>query len=96
MSMKNMKRIKPAKNILLKRIHIKEQTFDFIFENEITAKNIIESTKNNVKGSKYEKAGIYYSALIRFKIGLKSGWIRDLTLIIITILLSIFIPKIFN
>jgi len=91
-----MKRIKPAKNILLKRIHIKEQTFDFIRTDELNAKHIIEITKNATAGNKYVKAGFYYSTLFNFRNGLKSGWIRDIALVIITILLSYFIPKIFD
>lgn len=89
-----MKRIKPTKIVWVKRININNQTFDFITMDEIKANSIIESTKDRIIGSKFGKAGFYYTYKFKIIKGLKSGWIRDITLVIITILLSYFIPKI--
>jgi len=89
-----MKRIKPSKSVWIKRIHIVEQTYDFIKTEENNANKIVESTKDITNGTKFERAGIFYTTLFNIKNGLKSGWIRDILLVIITILLSYFIPKI--
>lgn len=53
-----MKRIK-NKQVLIKRLRIKENEYDFLLNDEKTAVHIIEHTKNLTEGVKFIKANFY-------------------------------------
>lgn len=61
-----MKRIK-HEQILVKRIKVKEKTYDFILDDKKTALHIIKNTKNKTEGTKFVRPNcferlIFYSA----------------------------------
>jgi hypothetical protein len=61
-----MKRLK-NKKILVKRIRVKEKTYDFILNNKETAPHIIESTKNGKGGIKFIRANYFDRFMFSFR-----------------------------
>ncbi len=49
-----MRRIKPKKEKWIKRINIEKHTYDYLYSKD--HRQVIESTKNNISGFKYEYA----------------------------------------
>lgn len=60
-----MKRLK-NKQILIKRIRIKENEYDFIINDKKTALQVIENTKDLKEGTKFVKANLYYRFMFSF------------------------------
>jgi hypothetical protein len=61
-----MRRLK-NKQVLLKRIRLKENEYDFIINDKQTALNIIAHTKNNTDGIKFVKANLYDRFMFSFR-----------------------------
>lgn len=61
-----MRRLK-NKQVLVKRIRLKENTYDFILNDEKTASQIINSTKDKTDGIKFVKANLYDKFMFSFR-----------------------------
>ncbi len=61
-----MKRLK-NKQVLLKRIRIKENTYDFILNDEKSASHVIGHTKDLTEGIKFVKANLYDRFMFSFR-----------------------------
>jgi hypothetical protein len=61
-----MRRLK-KKQVLVKRIRLKENTYDFILDDEKAALHVIEHTKDFTDGMKFEKANLYDRFMFSFR-----------------------------
>ena len=61
-----MKRLK-NKQVLIKRIRLNENEYDFVINDEKTALHIIEHTKDLKEGTKFIKANLYERFMFSFR-----------------------------
>ncbi len=92
-----MKRIRPTKKVLIKRIRPKLDEYDYIFVEGDKVDHLIEAREKNLEmGTVFERAGIFARLEYKVKHIKKSKLFNQVLLLIIGGIISLIIQYIFE